>query len=823
MNNEIGKKPADPAPAHTPIFVHSLWRCASTYLFNVFRRSPHGYWVYQESIHEIAVSAVEHPDRLLDVTSAQMAAALRHPVLDTPYFQELFEVHAEWKDKIAKAIVYDQYFESECTPALYSYLSALITNAKGRPVFQECRTASRVAALKTCFGGVHIYAWRNPRDQWWSFKISDYFETAIQWILNAKPHPEAIERLRAEIGFQEFHSDDMAKEFGYFSRQRLRADHSYLVFYLVWVLGYQEGMKNADLCLSIDELGTSAKYRSKTCEQLVAMGVEGLDFSDCRVHQSHYSAAESDWFSRIEEHAQEILAASGWSRETITDVTDSLSIERTTRQSRSGSAIKEDLKRSRDIVLRLQDSLSHMATGFREDLRNKEDEHSVSMNTLKDTARVAADQAAAAEALHLEQMARLARREQELVEQVSVIQLQTARDVAEQARQHNEHVSELHRQHTETMDRDRRAKEEIMQTLARREQEFGAQILAVQRQAADEGAERTRQHNERLTELHRQHTEQMDRDRRAQEEIMQTLAQRQLEFSAQLLAVQQQAAKEGAEQARRHDELANTLQRQQDEITQTLARREQEFGVQLLAVRQHAAKEYAEQLRRHIEWERELDQRIQSALLDVRSLERERAEREQQYVQELLKIEQAYAISRREFDERLQIERETSHTLQQSLNALHIELVTIRSGLSWRLTAPLRGAKRLLFHPTPSQSSTQAVSPEPPASTLSTALPRPDSAASNLDALLELHGSDFVRCAYLTILKREPDSGGFGHYIQQLHEGTEKIELLSHLYASDEARASHVDLPWLRNAIRRRKIARLLFFDIRRKFLTSRR
>jgi hypothetical protein len=35
-----------------PIFVHSLFRSGSTYLFEVFRRSPDGYWCYQEPLNE---------------------------------------------------------------------------------------------------------------------------------------------------------------------------------------------------------------------------------------------------------------------------------------------------------------------------------------------------------------------------------------------------------------------------------------------------------------------------------------------------------------------------------------------------------------------------------------------------------------------------------------------------------------------------------------------------------------------------------------------------------------------------------------------------
>jgi len=47
-----------------PIYIHSLFRAGSTYLFHVFRRSKAGYWCYQEPLHEVAFIAKHNPDIL---------------------------------------------------------------------------------------------------------------------------------------------------------------------------------------------------------------------------------------------------------------------------------------------------------------------------------------------------------------------------------------------------------------------------------------------------------------------------------------------------------------------------------------------------------------------------------------------------------------------------------------------------------------------------------------------------------------------------------------------------------------------------------------
>ena len=48
----------------TPIFIHSLFRSGSTYLFKLCRSSPAGYWCYQEPLHEAVLAANEDPRKV---------------------------------------------------------------------------------------------------------------------------------------------------------------------------------------------------------------------------------------------------------------------------------------------------------------------------------------------------------------------------------------------------------------------------------------------------------------------------------------------------------------------------------------------------------------------------------------------------------------------------------------------------------------------------------------------------------------------------------------------------------------------------------------
>lgn len=339
-----------------PVFIHSLWRAGSTYLFSAFRRSPSGYWCYQEPIHELALYCKDSPENL-NSDAIVSPEVLRHPPLDKPYFQELFKVWPEWRDDIHKQIIYDAYFGEADNDGTIRYLNKIIKYSKGRAVIQECRTASRINTLKSALGGYHIYLWRNPWDQWWSYKATHYFDITSQLILNTTVHPEAITRLRQEIGFSEFHHEDLAAEISYFNDNRLSAEHSYLTFYLLWCLGLLEGCEYADYMVNIDVLSDSRISREITIKHLEDCGIPGIDFFDCKISQTYYTQDEEEFFVTLEERVHGILLLSGYTQKQLNDLQELRKQNEPHIWSAPVSAIPQvallsQASRSRDIVIR---------------------------------------------------------------------------------------------------------------------------------------------------------------------------------------------------------------------------------------------------------------------------------------------------------------------------------------------------------------------------------------------------------------------------------------------------------------------------------------
>jgi hypothetical protein len=352
----------------SPIFIHSLFRAGSTYLFNVFRRSPNGYFAYQEPLHEIAILARDEPERLLLDHGDEKVSLLRHPRIDAAYYKELHEVWPAWQDRLTEAAVYENYFAPDGADIGIDYWRVLAAVAKGRPVFQECRTASRIAAIRQHLGGYHIYLWRNPWDQWWSYKVAGYFDAANQLIINAASPPAPVIALLADLGLPRFGHADVGGAFSFYLARPLTSEQSYLVFYLLWCLALRHGQANADLMLNVDRLSESQQYRSDVLAQLSRSGIAGLDFFDCAMPQSRYSADEQSLFAALETRVHGWLKLGGWPDEALVQVSALREqFEPVVRAAPIAAAepadLLEQLARARGIARRFETAMARLAGG----------------------------------------------------------------------------------------------------------------------------------------------------------------------------------------------------------------------------------------------------------------------------------------------------------------------------------------------------------------------------------------------------------------------------------------------------------------------------
>jgi FkbM family methyltransferase len=240
--------------------------------------------------------------------------------------------------------------------------------------------------------------------------------------------------------------------------------------------------------------------------------------------------------------------------------------------------------------------------------------------------------------------------------------------------------------------------------------------------------------------------------------------------------------------------------------------------------------ELSQQLDRNREETTGLAERLNAGKIREQGLARDIRERQV----EVVRLEQARDNLKLQLDEQLRIERETNHRLQQTLGSLGDELAIMRNALSWRFTAPFRTVAGW-FHPAhgrPNNFSEHAIERvrgihlpglrrnvwlqkliRVPLLVFSMATNQPARAgpnpetgeATSLRALLACQDHRFVQCAYLTLLKRQPDTDGFGFYLSRLRNGAPKLQLLGEIMESHEAQSIGIVVPGLRNAVKLHK------------------
>lgn len=83
--------------------------------------------------------------------------------------------------------------------------------------------------------------------------------------------------------------------------------------------------------------------------------------------------------------------------------------------------------------------------------------------------------------------------------------------------------------------------------------------------------------------------------------------------------------------------------------------------------------------------------------------------------------------------------------------------------------------------------------------------------ANSLDELCSFYDVDFVRCAYITILGRQPDPSGEAAYLRRLRAGANKLSILNDLRRSSEGKSHDPGIAGLDRALRKQHHANLPF------------
>jgi hypothetical protein len=277
---------------------------------------------------------------------------LRHPDQKVPYFQELKESWNLWKDAITPDMVYHGYFSQDSQLAGVPFYRSLLSDSGLRPVFSDCRTSGRIGTLKRDLSGLHVFLWRNPWDQWWSYQLDDYFDVANRIILHAQPLPEALAQLAEQRQLITGQYDGYSELHEWYRSRPLDFCDSYTLFYLLWCLALKEGLDHADYRVNIDSLTASEADAAKTRTDLEELGITDLDFSDAQCPLAYYSEQERAEFEAIEASVHTLLTQSQWTEGELEAVLAERELHRPQRVTIEAPQVTDQLIRQRDLTKR---------------------------------------------------------------------------------------------------------------------------------------------------------------------------------------------------------------------------------------------------------------------------------------------------------------------------------------------------------------------------------------------------------------------------------------------------------------------------------------
>ena len=119
-----------------------MLRSGSTYLFSRLRELD-GLYCYYEPMHELVAWPSADVTRLDIETHTDKMEQLRHPEMQSPYFDELRQVWPAWQNQLAPEVVYGGHFAERPAEAGATFTQHCVPRRPGARYFLS---AERLAA-----------------------------------------------------------------------------------------------------------------------------------------------------------------------------------------------------------------------------------------------------------------------------------------------------------------------------------------------------------------------------------------------------------------------------------------------------------------------------------------------------------------------------------------------------------------------------------------------------------------------------------------------------------------------------------------------------
>ena len=291
---------ASPAPwrhKDRPIFLHSLWRTGSTYLWSRFRAAA-GTRCYYEPLH----------DGLARLTRQRIARGTlevieqnNHPRLNDPYFSEFGPlVSGRGVRGYRRRFAYSRFIlqPADHDPELQAYMAGLIGAARrdGRvAVLGMNRSDLRVSWMRSRFQSYDISLDREPADVFSSYisqmyKGNYYYFTKLMLIVELNRRHEIFAPLAERLTLRSATEQLLVspKDFYRVVLDSMSRENLYALTLYIWAVRSLHALSACDLIVDL-ALADRRGYRDDIAERIAADCGLDIDFSDMQTAQPETS------------------------------------------------------------------------------------------------------------------------------------------------------------------------------------------------------------------------------------------------------------------------------------------------------------------------------------------------------------------------------------------------------------------------------------------------------------------------------------------------------------------------------------------------------
>jgi hypothetical protein len=299
-----------------PIFIHSLFRTGSTYIWNKFRQNKN-YYCYYEPFHPSMIKINRNSIKnalTLDYKS------VHHPRIEKYYLMEYKNFLKGGKIGVPffkKSFAFDEFCNLDENPDLKHYIDFLIQGAGSKiALCQFNRTAFRVKWFQQYYpNSFNIYLIRSPRDQWQSYvelyKRTRYipFFALDLLIVSKNLDRDSFLSISKHLPFFEFNADNLDWEIIFYKTivDSYSMEEQYFVFYYLWFKAFVENVLHSDLCININLLCQDSLYKRKIIDCFLAKGWPGINFQDSQITTYSDYTLTHGVMETIEDNVQKIV------------------------------------------------------------------------------------------------------------------------------------------------------------------------------------------------------------------------------------------------------------------------------------------------------------------------------------------------------------------------------------------------------------------------------------------------------------------------------------------------------------------------------------